>query len=101
MRIVSKSAKLNDPQAASLSKNRPLAATLPDLKIASQGLDNLISNFRHYRGVVALDISYSSMAPRTAEGDFKTHSNGLHYLVHHFSCIDQMALLTLAKSKTL
>ena len=39
-------------------------------------------------------------APR-AEGDFKTSSNGLHYLVHHFNYTDQTALLTLAKSKTL
>ena len=99
--MVSKRAKLNDPEAASQIKNRSLADTLPDLKIASQRLESLINDSRHYRGVVGLDISDGPMAPKTAEGDFTAPSNGLHYLVHHFNYIDQMALLTLAKSKTL
>ena len=91
---------MNDPQAASQKiKNRFLADTLPDLKIASQRL--LISGIRHYRGIDGLNISYGSMAPKTAECDSETLSNGLHYVVHHFNYIDQMALLTLAKSKTL
>ena len=77
--MVCKRAKLNDPQAGSQMKNRSLTDTLPDLKIASQRLENLIIDIRHYRGIVELDISYGSMAPRTAEGDFKTPSNGLHY----------------------
>ena len=83
---------LNNPQAGSQIENRSLADTLPDLKIASQRLESLIINLRHYRGVVGLDISYGSMAPRTAEGDFKTPSNGLHYLVQYFNYIDKMAL---------
>ena len=69
--MVSKRAKLNDPPAALQIKSRSLADILPDLKIATQRPESLISDFRHYRDVVGLDISYGSMAPRTAEGDFK------------------------------
>ena len=87
--MASNRAKLNDPQTVSQIKNRSLTDTLPYLKIA------LTSDIRHYRGVVGLGISYGFMAPRTAEGDFKTPSSGLHYLFHHFYCIDQ--IFTLAK----
>ena len=48
IRMVSKRAKLNDPQAAAQIKNRSLADTLPDLKTASQRPENLISDIRHY-----------------------------------------------------
>ena len=99
--MVSKRAKLNDPQAASQIKNTSLADTLRDLKIASQRIESLLSDTRHCRGVVGLDISYGSMTPRTAEGDFKTPANALNYSVHHFNYIDQTAFLALAKSKTL
>ena len=43
MRIVAKRAKLKDPQAAAQIKNRSMADKLPDLKIASQNLESLIS----------------------------------------------------------
>ena len=49
--MVSKRAKLNDPQAAAQVKNRSLADKLQDLKIAFQRLDSLINNIRHYRGI--------------------------------------------------
>ena len=76
-----------------------LADTLPDLKIAFQSLENLISGIRHYRGIFGLDIS--SMALRTAEGIFKTFYNCVDYLVYYFNYIDQMDLLNMAKIKTL
>ena len=82
-------------------KIRFLADTPPDLKTASKRLESLISDIRHYPGAVGLVISYGSMQTRTAESVFKTLSNGLHYLVHHFNYIDQMALLNLTKTKTL
>ena len=69
--MVSKRAKLNDPQAAAQFKNRSLADTLPDMKIASQRLESLISDIWHYRGVIELDISYGVMTPMTAEGVFE------------------------------
>ena len=98
-RIASKLAKLNDPQAAAQIKNRSLSDKLPDLKIASQRPESLISDIRHYQGIVELDISYGSIAPKTAEVVLKTLSNDPHYVVHHFNCIDQMALLNLTKIK--
>ena len=93
--MVSKRATLNDLHAAAV------ADKLTDLKIASQRLESIISDIRYYRSIVGLDISYGSMAPRTTEGVFKTLSNGLHYLVHHFHYTDQMTLLNLEKIKTL
>ena len=79
MRMVSKCVKLNDPQAASQLKNRSLADTLPDLKIASQRLKSIISDIWHYRGIVGLGISYASMTPRTDENDFNPVMPGLFW----------------------
>ena len=45
--MVSKRAKLNDPEAASQIKNTSLADTLRDLKIASQRIESLSSDTRH------------------------------------------------------
>ena len=65
--MVSKRAKLNDLQAVAQIKNSSLADKLIDLKIASQRLESIIIDIRYYRGIVGLDMSYGSMAPRTAK----------------------------------
>ena len=73
----------------------------PELRTAAERLESLITDTRQYTDAVSLDVSYGSMASRTAEGFYKTTINGGDYLCDYFNHIGEDDLLDLVKVKTL
>lgn len=75
--------------------NRKLVASLPELKKAAVRLVNLITGTRKNTGAVSIDISSRSMTFRTAEGFYKTLTNGADCLSDYFVSIREEDLLGL------
>ena len=72
-----------------------MVASLPELKTAAERLVNIITGARTNAGAVSIDISYRSMTFRTAEGFYKTLTNGADCLSDYFVSITEEDLLGL------
>jgi len=101
MGLVSKRVRSSDPDYAAKVRERTLVDSLPELRIAAQRLESLITDTRQYTGAVSLDIGHRSMASRTAESFYKTLINAAGYLCDYFVHIGEDEPVDLVKLKAL